>query len=48
MYFGGQLMYQLINFQNENSEIRFSNGEGTNKYPNGDSWTGLAVLGVNF
>lgn len=47
MYFGGQAMYQLVNFQNENTEIVF-NGERTGKYPNGDAWTALGVIGVNF
>ncbi len=48
MYFGGQGMYQLVNFQNENTEIRFNNGEATGKFPNGDAWTLLGVIGVNF
>ncbi len=48
MYFGGQAMYQLVNFQNENTEIRFNSGEQTNKYPNGDIWTALGIIGVNF
>lgn len=48
MYFGGQAMYQLVNFSNENSEIVFDNNEHTGKYPNGDSYTLLAILGVNF
>jgi hypothetical protein len=48
MYFGGQLMYQMVNFQNENSEVVFNNSDRTGKYPNGDSWTGLGILGINF
>ncbi len=48
MYFGGQAMYQLINFANENSEVVFSNSDRTGKYPNGDSYTLLGILGVNF
>ncbi len=48
MYFGGQAMYQLVNFQNENTEIRFNSDERTNKYPNGDIWTALGIIGVNF
>lgn len=48
MYFGGQGMYQLVNFANENTEIIFNNGERTGKYPNGDVWTALGVIGVNF
>lgn len=48
MYFGAQTMYQLVNFHNENSEIVFANGDKTGKYPSGDSYTVLGLLGVNF
>jgi hypothetical protein len=48
MYFGGQAMYQLVNFQNENTEVKFTNNDRTGKYPNGDTFTLLGVLGVNF
>ncbi len=48
MYFGGQGMYQLVNFKNENSEVVFANADRTGKYPNGDSWTMLGIIGVNF
>lgn len=48
MYFGAQGMYQLINFSNENTQIRFEGFEPTGKYPNGDSFTVLGILGVNF
>jgi hypothetical protein len=48
MYFGGQALYQLVNFSNENSEVVFDNNDHTGKYPNGDSYTLLAILGVNF
>lgn len=48
MYFGGQLMYQMINFANENTEVVFNNSDRTGKYPNGDSWTTLGILGINF
>ena len=48
MFFGGQFMYQMINFHNENTEVVFANGERTGKYPNGDSYTLLGVVGVNF
>ena len=48
MFFGAQVLYQLINFQDENTEIVFVNGDRTGKFPNGDSFTGLAILGVNF
>ncbi len=48
MYFGGQAMYQLVNFSNENSEIVFDNNDRTGQYPNGDTFTLLGILGVNF
>lgn len=48
MFFGAQAMYQLVNFHDENTEVLFDNGEHTGKYPNGDSYTVLGILGVNF
>lgn len=48
MYFGGQAVYQLVNFADENTEIVFDDQERTGQFPNGDSWTALAILGVNF
>ena len=48
MYFGGQAMYQLVNFANENTEIEFDGGEKTGAYANGDSFTLLGIIGVNF
>lgn len=52
MYVGGQAMYQLVNFKNENSEIILNKGTvsevPTGKYPNGDLITLLFILGVNF
>jgi hypothetical protein len=48
MYFGGQAMYQIVNFANENTEIVFDNNDRTGKYPNGDTFTVLGILGVNF
>jgi hypothetical protein len=48
MYFGGQVMYQMVNFANENTEVVFANSDRTGKYPNGDSWTTLGILGINF
>ncbi|MGE3680749.1 MAG: outer membrane beta-barrel protein [Bdellovibrionales bacterium] len=48
MYFGAQAMYQLINFQDENTEVTFANNDRTGKYPNGDSYTLLGIIGVNF
>jgi hypothetical protein len=48
MYFGAQAMYQMVNFSNENSEVIFFGNDHTGKYPNGDSYTLLGILGVNF
>lgn len=49
MYFGAQMMYQVINFKNENSEITFNDGTvRSGVYPTGDSYTAIGVLGINF
>jgi len=52
MYFGAQAMYQLVNFPDEATEITFNSGPGaginTGKYPNGDTFTVLGIIGVNF
>ena len=48
MYFGGQGMYQMVSFANENTEVVFANGDRTGKFPTGDSFTLLGILGVNF
>ncbi len=48
MYFGGQAMYQLVNFQNENTMVTFYGNDRTGQYPNGDTYTFLGVIGVNF
>jgi hypothetical protein len=48
MFFGGQFMYQLVTFKNENSQIIFENQEKTGIYPTGDTYTLLGILGVNF
>jgi hypothetical protein len=49
MYFGAQAAYHLVNFPDENSEIKLDgNTVSTGKYPNGDMITGLLILGVNF
>ena len=49
MFFGAQALYQMINFQDKNTEIVFQNGgEHTGQYPNGDSYLLLGILGVNF
>lgn len=48
MYFGAQAMYQLLNFPDKNSEIQFDGKVPTHAYANGDTYTLLAILGVNF
>lgn len=48
MYFGAQGMYSLVNFANENTEVIFDNSDRTGKYPNGDPFTLLGILGINF
>lgn len=48
MFFGGQLMYQMVSFKNENSLIKFNDGQTTGIYPTGDTYTALGILGVNF
>lgn len=49
MYVGGQVVYELLNFSNENQQVFLQNGtEPTGLYPKGDFITALAILGVNF
>lgn len=48
MFFGGELTYHLINFQDENTEIVVNGTERTGLFPTGDSLTLMGVLGVNF
>lgn len=48
MYFGGQALYQLVNFQDKGSEIQFDGGDHTGKYANGDVYTLLGIIGINF
>ncbi|MGZ3723614.1 MAG: outer membrane beta-barrel protein [Bdellovibrionales bacterium] len=48
MYFGGQALYQMVNFQDKNTAIEFDGHVPTNKYPNGDSYTLMGIIGVNF
>ncbi len=48
MFFGAQGMFQLINFPDKNTEIVFDTRQKTGKVPNGDSFTILGILGVNF
>lgn len=48
MYFGAQLMYQLVSFSNENSQIATATNPRTGRYANGDTFTLLGILGINF
>lgn len=48
MFFGGQFMYQLVSFKNENSEIIMTNNERTGIYPTGDDYSLFGIIGVNF
>lgn len=49
MYFGAQAMYSMVNFKDENTEIKLNNSaDPTGKYPNGDMFTILGIIGVNF
>lgn len=49
MYFGGQVLYQLVNFKDENTELTLDNGsERTGKKADGDMLTIMGVLGINF
>jgi hypothetical protein len=49
MYFGGQLAFQLVSFQDENSEILLNGGTtATGIYNKGDVLTALFILGINF
>ena len=48
MYFGGQAAFQLVSFQNENSEIILAGNQGTGLYNKGDIMTLLFILGLNF
>jgi hypothetical protein len=49
MYFGGQLLYSVVNFDDENTEIKLDGGTvSTGKYGNGDFITLMGIIGVNF
>jgi hypothetical protein len=48
MFFGAQGMYQMVSFRNENTEITFADNNRSGVYPNGDTYTVMAILGVNF
>lgn len=48
MFVGGQIMYQMVNFKDENSEIIIDGTDRTGIYPAGDYLTLLGIFGVNF
>jgi hypothetical protein len=48
LFIGAQGLYQLINFPDRNTEIVFTNNDHTGVSPNGDSYTLLGIIGVNF
>jgi hypothetical protein len=48
MYFGGQVMFQVVNFADEGKVIHDANDQSTGVTGNGDAWNILGVLGVNF
>jgi hypothetical protein len=48
MFFGAQGLYQMVNFQDKNTEVIFVDSQRTGRYPNGDSYTLLGIIGVNF
>jgi len=48
MFLGGQAMYQLINFPDENKTLRQSDGSTRVIRPKGDSWNALVIIGINF
>lgn len=47
LFVGGQMLFHLINFENENQEIEL-NSEQTGKFPSGDVMTFMFLLGKNF
>jgi hypothetical protein len=48
MYFGSQAAFQLVSFQNENSEIILAGNTPTGLYNKGDVLTLTLILGLNF
>jgi hypothetical protein len=48
MFFGFSLVYQLVNFANEGSQLVTANGVQTGIYPSGDSYLATGTLGINF
>ena len=48
MYFGGQALYQIINFSDANKDFLDAQGVDTGVKGSGSSFTLMAVLGINF
>lgn len=48
MYVGIQATYQLVSFEDENSEVIDSESNPTGVFPRGDTYNVLAILGANF
>lgn len=48
MYFGSQFAFQLVTFQNENSEIILAGNTPTGLYNKGDILSLMFILGLNF
>jgi hypothetical protein len=53
MFVGIQVLYQIVNFSDENSEIAFRDSASgstvqTGIYPRGDIFSGSLILGINF
>jgi opacity protein-like surface antigen len=48
MFFGAQVMFQLVNFPDDGTMYLDDLGRPTGVSPNGDTWNALAILGVNF
>lgn len=48
MFFGAQVMYQLVNFADEGQIYYDADDKSTGVSPKGDSWNALGVIGVNF
>ncbi len=48
MFFGAQAMFQYVNFPDQGTTYLDDVGRPTGVQPNGNSWTFMGILGVNF
>lgn len=48
MFYGLQAVYTLVTFPDANSELVTADQEHTGIYPHGNTYTVLAILGINF